>query len=39
VAGLELLGAQNYVQDVFYGSILVIAVVISRILAKRRYGG
>lgn len=38
VAGLELLGAQNYVQDIFYGSILVIAVVISRVLAKQRYG-
>jgi len=38
VAGLELLGAQNYVQDLFYGAILVIAVVISRVLAKRRYG-
>lgn len=38
VAGLELLGAQNYVQDIFYGAILVIAVVVSRVLAKQRYG-
>jgi ribose transport system permease protein len=38
VAGLELLGAANYVQDIFYGAILVIAVVISRILAKNRHG-
>lgn len=38
VAGLELLGAQNYVQDIFYGTILVIAVVVSRVFAKKRYG-
>lgn len=38
VAGLELLGAQNYVQDLFYGAVLVIAVVISRVLAKHRLG-
>jgi ribose transport system permease protein len=38
VAGLELLGAQNYVQDLFYGAILVVAVIISRLLAMRRYG-
>lgn len=38
VAGLELLGAQNYVQDLFYGAVLVIAVIISRVLAKRRFG-
>jgi ribose transport system permease protein len=38
VAGLELLGAQDYVQSVFYGAVLVVAVVISRLLSKRRYG-
>jgi ribose transport system permease protein len=38
VAGLELFGAQDYVQSVFYGGILVIAVVISGVLSKRRYG-
>ncbi len=38
VAGLELLGAQNYVQDLFYGAVLVIAVIISRLLARNRYG-
>lgn len=39
VAGLELFGAQVYVQQVFYGAVLVIAVMISRVLSKRRYGG
>jgi ribose transport system permease protein len=38
VAGLELFGAQDYVQEVFYGAVLVVAVVISRLLSKRRYG-
>ena len=36
VAGLELLGAQNYVQELFYGIVLVIAVVFSRVIARRR---
>lgn len=36
VAGLELLGAQDYVQELFYGVVLVLAVVISRIVARRR---
>ncbi len=35
VAGLELLGAQNYVQSLFYGVVLVIAVVLSRIVNRR----
>jgi ribose transport system permease protein len=39
VAGLELLGAQDWVQQVFYGAVLVIAIVISRVLNKYRYGG
>jgi ribose transport system permease protein len=38
VAGLELYGAQDYVQQLFYGSVLVIAVVISRLIHRRRYG-
>jgi ribose transport system permease protein len=38
VAGLELLGAQDYVQQVFYGAVLVVAVVISRVLSKHQYG-
>jgi len=36
VAGLELLGAQDYVQELFYGVVLVLAVVASRIVARRR---
>ncbi len=41
VSGLELLGAQDYVQSLFYGIVLVIAVVLSRIVAlrRRRAGG
>jgi ribose transport system permease protein len=38
VAGLELFGAQDYVQQVFYGGVLVIAVVISRVLGRHRHG-
>jgi ribose transport system permease protein len=38
VAGLELFGAQDYVQQLFYGSVLVIAVVISRLINRHRYG-
>lgn len=38
VAGLELHGAQDYVQQLFYGLVLVVAVVISRILHRRRLG-
>jgi len=36
VAGLELFGAQDYVQQVFYGGVLVLAVVISRLLSRHR---
>ena len=36
VAGLELLGAQDYVQSLFYGVTLAIAVVLSRLVAHRR---
>jgi ribose transport system permease protein len=35
VNGLQLLGAQNYVQQLFYGAALVIAVVLSRQLRRR----
>jgi ribose transport system permease protein len=34
VAGLELLGVQNWVQDVFYGGALVIAVTASQMLRR-----
>jgi ribose transport system permease protein len=36
VSGLELLGAQDYVQSLFYGVVLVIAVVLSRLVGRRR---
>ena len=36
VSGLELLGAQDYVQSLFYGVVLVIAVVVSRLVRQRR---
>jgi ribose transport system permease protein len=36
VNGLQLLGAENYVQQLFYGAALVAAVVISRQLRGRR---
>lgn len=38
VAGLQLRGYGNWVQQVFYGTVLVVAVLISRVLARRRYG-
>jgi ribose transport system permease protein len=38
VAGLELLGAQDYVQSLFYGVVLVIAVVLSRLVNRRGVG-
>lgn len=36
VSGLELLGAQNYVQELFYGAVLVVAIVVSRLASRRR---
>jgi len=36
VNGMNLLGAQTYVQQLFYGVFLVIAVVGSRVINKRR---
>lgn len=36
VTGLELLGASNYVQDLFYGFALVIAVVFSTTVRRQR---
>jgi ribose transport system permease protein len=38
VAGLQLKGYGDWVQSVFYGAVLVVAVVMSRVLARRRYG-
>lgn len=36
VNGITLLGAQTYVQQLFYGIILVVAVVTSRVINSRR---
>jgi ribose transport system permease protein len=36
IAGLELYGAQAFVQQLFYGGILVIAIVISRLISRHR---
>jgi ribose transport system permease protein len=35
VAGLQILGVPDYVQQLFYGAALVVAVVASRLLRKR----
>jgi ribose transport system permease protein len=36
VNGMNLLGAQTYVQQLFYGVFLVLAVVLSRVINRRR---
>jgi ribose transport system permease protein len=36
ITGLQLLGGQGWVQDVFYGGALVIAVTLSQLVARRR---
>lgn len=36
ITGLQLLGAQGWVQDVFYGASLVIAVSLAKVAASRR---
>lgn len=36
VNGLNILGAQTYIQSLFYGVFLVLAVVLSRIINRRR---
>jgi len=36
ITGLQLLGAAGWVQDVFYGGALVIAVTLARLVAQRR---
>lgn len=35
VAGLELLGVQNWVQNIFYGAALVLAVSVTRLVKRR----
>jgi ribose transport system permease protein len=36
ITGLQLLGAQTYVQNLFYGAALVVAVVFSQAVRRRR---
>jgi ribose transport system permease protein len=36
VAGLQLLGAQDYVQQLFYGAALVVAIVLSNIIRRQK---
>jgi ribose transport system permease protein len=36
ITGLELLGLSGWIEDVFYGASLVLAVALSRILGRRR---
>jgi ribose transport system permease protein len=36
VTGLQLLGAQTFIQDIFYGAVLVVAVVFSQMTRGRR---
>jgi ribose transport system permease protein len=35
ISGLQLMGAQQYVQQLFYGGALVIAVILSKIVRAR----
>lgn len=37
ITGLQLLGGSGWVQDVFYGGALVIAVTLARLAARRRH--
>jgi ribose transport system permease protein len=36
ITGLELLGLSTWVQDVFYGAALVVAIAAARLMARRR---
>ncbi len=36
ITGLQLLGAESWVQDVFYGAALVLAVALSELVRRRR---
>ncbi len=38
ITGLQLLGAQSFVQNLFYGGALVLAVALSRIIRRRAAG-
>lgn len=39
ITGLQLLGAQSFVQNIFYGSALIAAVSFSQIVRRRRTAG
>lgn len=39
ITGLQLLGAQNYVQNLFYGAALIFAVALSQFVRRRRAAG
>jgi ribose transport system permease protein len=39
ITGLELLGVNPFVQDLFYGGALVLAVVLSQIARRHRQAG
>lgn len=36
VTGLQLLGAQTFIQDIFYGAVLIVAVIFSQMTRGRR---
>ena len=38
ITGLQLLGVQNFVQNLFYGTALVVAVALPRVFHRRRAG-
>ena len=38
ITGLQLLGVQNFVQQLFYGGALVIAVALSTLAAATEHG-
>jgi ribose transport system permease protein len=38
ITGLELLGLSGWIEQVFYGTSLVLAVAISRLASRRRAG-
>jgi ribose transport system permease protein len=36
VSGLAIMGVQNYVQNIFYGAVLIVAVAGSQAFARSR---
>lgn len=39
ITGLQLLGLSDWIQDVFYGATLVVAITLQHLVAKRRAAG